>query len=82
MSDLTTEPLTLEVEEGIGRLSMRGKTVIVASCHSFELEGQASGRVTVSSRKTESGSVSWPLPLEEAHQVWNELFKEANDARN
>ncbi len=82
MPDLTTEPLRLEVEEGIGRLSMRGKTIIVVSYNSFELVGQSSGRVTVGSRKTESGSVSWPLPLKEANQVWKELFKEAHDARN
>ena len=81
MSDLTTEPLTLEIDVGIPRLSMRGKTVIVELHSSYSLAGQRGGHVTLNS-ETEVGSVSWPLPPKEAGQVWNELFKEVPDARN
>ena len=82
MNALTTEKLTLEVGAGIARLSMRGKTIIVVSCQSFALTLPHSGRSATLNSITETGSISWPLPPEEAARVWNELFKEVPDARN
>ena len=81
MNDPTTERLTLEIGADITRLSMRGKTIIVVSRHSFDFTGQGGGHATLHS-ETQVGSVSWPLPPKEAGQVWNELFKEVPDARN
>ncbi len=81
MNAVTTEQLTLEVGSDITRLSMRGKTIIVKSRHSFVCEDQDGGNVTLHS-ETKVGRVSWPLLPKEADQVWNELFKEVPDARN
>ena len=81
MNGQTTERLTLEIGAEITRLSMRGKTIIVASRHSFHLEGPHGEKVTLHS-ETRTGRVTWPLLPEEAGQVWDELFKEVPDARN
>ncbi len=84
MKDQKTEPLTLEISGGVGHLSMRGKTVIVVPRQSFQCLvpwGLGQGCVTLNGI-IETGSVSWPLLPLEAGQVWNELFKEAPDARN
>ncbi len=82
MSAVTTERLTLEIGADITRLSMRGKTIIVVSRHSFDLTGPDGGHATLHSQEAQAGSVTWPLPPKEADQIWNELFKEVPDARN
>ena len=82
MRDRITDRLTLEIDADVTRLSMRGKTIIVVSQHSFSITGQDGGNVALQGSLTEVGTVSWPLPPKEADQVWNELFKEVTDARN